>query len=73
MQIPTTDQHFFLGKQPVFYQAHYCVGQDFWKKNINFSSLKSPYQRLANGKKLILSVEKYPKTLKDMIIGTAGR
>ena len=47
-------------------------GQDFWKKNINFSGLKSPYHRLVNRKKLILSLEKYFKTLKDMIIGTVG-
>ena len=42
------------------------------KKNINFSSLRSSYHRLANRKKLILPLEKYFKTLNDMIIGTAG-
>ena len=40
------------------------------KKNINSSSLKSPYHRLANRKKFILPLEKYFKTLKGMIIGT---
>ena len=34
------------------------------KKNINFSGLISHYYRLANRKKLILSLEKYFKTLK---------
>ena len=42
------------------------------KKNINFSSLRSCYHKLANRKKLILQLEKYFKTLNDMIIGTAG-
>ena len=46
------------------------MGQDFWKENINFSGLRSRYNRLANRKKLILSLKKYFKTLKDMIIGT---
>ena len=39
MQIPVTNQ--YLGQ---------CVGPDFWKKNINFSCLKSHYNRLANRK-----------------------
>ena len=48
-----------------------CVSRFLKKKeHINFSSLRSRYNRLANGKKLILSLEKYFKTLKDMIIGT---
>ena len=42
----------------------------FEKKNISFSGLRSCYNRLANRKKLILPLEKYFKTLKDMIIGT---
>ena len=37
---------------------------------MNFSSLRSRYNRLANRKKLILSLGKYFKTLKNMIIGT---
>ena len=40
---------------------------------MNFSSLKSPYYTLANTKKIIFSLEKNLKTLKDMIIGTVGR
>ena len=40
------------------------------KKNISFFGLRSRYNRLANRKKLILPLEKYFKTLKDMIIGT---
>ena len=40
------------------------------KKKINFFGLKFHYNRLANRKKLILPLEKYLKTLKDMIIGT---
>ena len=40
------------------------------KKNISFFSLRSRFNRLANRKKLILSLEKYFKTLKDMISGT---
>ena len=45
-------------------------GSRFLKKNINFSCFRSGYNRLANRKKLILPVEKYFRTLKDMIIGT---
>ena len=40
------------------------------KKNISFSGLRSRYSRLANRKKLILLLEKYFETLKDMISGT---
>ena len=36
------------------------MSQDFWKK----TGLKSHYNSLANRKKLILSLEKYFKTLK---------
>ena len=39
------------------------------KKNISFFGLRSRYNRLANRKKLILPLEKYFKTLKDMISG----
>ena len=45
-------------------------GSRFLKKNINFSGFRSGYNRLANRKKFILPVEKYFRTLKDMIIGT---
>ena len=45
-------------------------GSRFLKKNINFSGLRSRYDRLENRKKLILLLKKYLKTLKDMIIGT---
>ena len=41
-------------------------------KKIFFSSLRSCYHKLANREKLILLLEKYFKTLNDMIIGTAG-
>ena len=44
----------------------------FLKKKIFFSSFRSCYHRLANRKKLIFPLEKYFKTLNDMIIGTAG-
>ena len=40
------------------------MNQDFWKENINFSGLKSHYNKLANREKLILPLEKYFKTLK---------
>ena len=40
------------------------------KKNISSFDLRSHYNRLANKKKLILPLEKYLKTLKDMISGT---
>ena len=42
------------------------AGQDF-QKNINISRLKSPYYRLAIRKKLIFILEKYFKTLRNMI------
>ena len=42
----------------------------FEKKKISSSSLRSSYNRLPNRKKLNLPLEKYFKTLKDMIIGT---
>ena len=41
------------------------------EKNIYCSSFRSRYHRLANRKKLILPLEKYFKTLKNMIIGTS--
>ena len=41
------------------------------EKNIYRSSFRSRYHRLANRKKLILPLEKYFKTLKNMIIGTS--
>ena len=45
----------------------------FPKKNvINFSSLKYFYHRLANRKDLILSQEKYFKTLKGMVTGSVS-
>ena len=43
----------------------------FLEKNINFSSLRSYYLKLANRKKLILLLEQYFKTINDLIIGTA--
>ena len=42
----------------------------FEKKNISFFSRRSCYNRLANRKKLILSLEKYFETVKEMIIAT---
>ena len=42
----------------------------FEKKNISFSGLRFRYNMLANRKKLNFPLEKYFKTLKDMIIGT---
>ena len=42
----------------------------FEKKKISSSSLRSSYNRLPNRKKLVLPLEKYFKTLKDMIIDT---
>ena len=41
------------------------------KNNNIFSGLRSCHHRQANGKKLILPLKKYFKTLKDMMIGTA--
>ena len=40
------------------------------KKNISFFGLRSRYNRLASRKKIILALEKYFKTLKDVISGT---
>ena len=48
------------------------MGQDFWKKNIHFFGLRSLYHEQAIRKQLVLPLEKYSKTLKDMIIGTGG-
>ena len=65
MQIPATPQtSTFPGNN------NRCAGQDFLKKTHQFSGLRSHYNRIANRKKLILPLEKYFKTLKDMIIGT---
>ena len=50
------------------YQTCYA-SQDF-PQNINFSSLKFLYHRLANKKELILSQKKYFKTLKGIAIVT---
>ena len=41
-----------------------------WVKISDFFGLRSRYGRLANQKKLILPLEKYLNTLKDMIICT---
>ena len=54
--IQVRNQHFSGDKSLLL------VGQ--WKKNI--------FSGKANIKKFILPLEKYLKTLKDMIIGTAG-
>ena len=51
-------------------QSLLLCGSRFLKKEIDFSSLRSRYNRLANRKKLILLLEKNFKILKDMIIGT---
>ena len=67
-----TNQHFSWEYNPFSIKPAVTDGQDFWKKNVSFSGLKSPYHRLVNRKKFILSLEKYFKTLKDMIIGTVG-
>ena len=50
----------------------FLCGSRFLKKIINISSFKSPYHSLADREKLILPLEKYFKTLKDLIIGTLG-
>ena len=42
------------------------------KKKTIFSCLGSCYHKLENRKKLIFPLEKYFKTLNDMIIGSAG-
>ena len=42
------------------------------KKNTHFFGLRSPYHEQAFRKQLVLPLEKYSKTLKDMIIGTGG-
>ena len=47
-------------------------GSRLLKKNINFFGLRFPYHGQANRKQLVLPLEKYSKTLKDMLIGTAG-
>ena len=48
-------------------------GSRFLKRIINFSGLIFRYHRLAIKNKLILPLEKFFKTLKDMITGTLGR
>ena len=70
MQIPATNVYFTENNNPFSLKP-----TDVWvkiseKKNILFFGLRSRYNRLANRKKLILPLEKYFKTLKDMIIGT---
>ena len=69
--IPVTNQHFSWEITTLFLSSLTVVRVKISKKN-NFSSLKSLYHRLANRKKLIFLLEKYLKTLKDKIIGTAG-
>ena len=70
-QIPAANQHFFLGIATLFYWF-YCCRVKAPEKNINIFGLKSPYHRITNRNKLILPLEKYLKTLKNMIIGTVG-
>ena len=61
----------FLGIANLFLLSLLLCGSRFLKKQkISFSGLRSPYNRLANTKKLILSLEKYFKLLKDTIIIT---
>ena len=57
-------------KNPFFIKPTVVWVKIFETKNINFSGLRSSYNRLTNRIKLMLPVEKYFKTLKDMIIGT---
>ena len=66
-QIPATNHHFAREKTLCL------VGQDFWKRNIIFSGLRSRYHRQTNRKKLILALKKYFKTSKDIIIATASK
>ena len=62
----------FLGITTLFVTSpQLCGSRLLRKKNICFSSFRSRYHRLANRKKLILPLEKYFKTLKNMIIGTS--
>ena len=70
---------FFLGITTPFsinvFSIKPCVGGQVEiseKNTIYFSSLRSCYHKLANRKNLILPLEKYFRTLNDMIIGTAG-
>ena len=73
-QIPATNQHFSTNNNPFYIKPYCCVGQqvEISEKKTFFSSFRSRYHRLTNRKKLILPLEKYFKTLNDMIIGTAG-
>ena len=62
----------FPGNNNPFLLSILLCGSRFLKKIINFSGLKSCYRRLANRKEIILPLGNYFKTLKDMIIDTAG-
>ena len=63
---------FFLGITALFLLNLLLCGSRLLKKIINFSGLRFRYHRLANRKELILPLGNSFKTLKDMIIGTAG-
>ena len=47
--------------------------KSFQKKNINFSSLRSRYNRLTNGKKLILPLEKYFFKVGEVMVWAISR
>ena len=59
MQIPATSQYFFRG----ITTSVWVKISEKKKKNITFSGLKFHYNRIANRKKLILTLEKDFKTL----------
>ena len=61
---PGNKNHFFIKPTVVWVKIS--------EKIINFSGLRFRYHRLANRKKLILPLGNSFKTLKDMMIGTAG-
>ena len=72
MQIPVSNQHFSGNSDPFSINNPVARVRVSPEKHINFFQLKISCHRLSNKKGLILSQEKYFKTLKDMVIGTVS-
>ena len=66
-QIPCT---IFPGNRNPFFIKPTFAWVKIFEKNNSFPCLKSLYYKLANRKKLILPLEKYFKTLREILIGT---
>ena len=63
---------FFLGITTLFLLSLLLLQVKISEKKISFPGLKSLDHRLVNREKLTLPLEKYFKTLKDMIISTVS-